>query len=198
MIKNIIFDMGNVLLDFNPEVPLEKFCQSEEEKDWVRKELFQGPEWEMGDRGDIKDAERYDLVKQRVPEKYWRALKECSFHWDICMKPVEGALEFVKTVKELGYGIYVLSNASDLFYQYFTNFTPLDYFDGIVVSADLKMLKPDARIYQYILNKYSLQANECLFIDDRLENVEGAKSVGLQAEQFVNNYSEIYEKYIKG
>ena len=85
MIRNIVLDMGNVLLDFNPEFVLDKFCSSEEEKEVIRKELFEGPEWALGDRGDIKDKDRFDLVKARVPEKYHEALRNCCDHWDICM-----------------------------------------------------------------------------------------------------------------
>ena len=124
MIKNIVLDMGNVLLDFNPEFVLDHFCSSEEEKNIIRKELFEGPEWALGDRGDIKDKDRFDLVKGRVPEKYHEALRSCCDKWDICMYPLEGAKEFCEYVKEHGYGIYVLSNASDLFYTYFPRLLP--------------------------------------------------------------------------
>ncbi len=195
MIKNIVFDMGNVLLDYNPQVCLDAFCNSEDEKEIIRKELFQGPEWVMGDLGEIKDNERYDLVKQRVPERFWRALKECCDKWDMCMVPMEGARDFCNYTKEHGYGVYVLSNASDKFYTYFENFLPLDYFDGIVVSADIHMIKPDRRIYEFFLSKYNLKADECLFIDDRLENVKGALAVGIEAYEFKKDFEAIKKTY---
>ena len=183
--------MGNVLLDFNPDAVLDEFCSSEEEKDVIRKELFEGPEWMMGDRGDIKDSDRFDLVKVRVPEKYHEALKNCAYKWDLCMKPLPGAREFCEAVKDQGYGIYVLSNASDLFYKYFPNLLPLDFFDGVFVSSDYLMLKPDLKIYKTFLEKYSLRADECLFIDDREENVEGAKKAGLNGFVFDGDYLKV-------
>ena len=198
MIKNIIFDMGNVLLDYNPQIPLDEFCSSDEEKDIIRRELFEGPEWIEGDLGNISDKDRYDLIKDRVDMKYHEALKKCAYQWDICMQPVEGAAEFCEYVREKGYNIYVLSNASDLFYEYFPRFKPLDYFDGVVVSCDLHMVKPDRRIYKYILDKYSLKAEECLFIDDREDNVEGANTQGINAVVFRNNYEEIKENLLNG
>ena len=191
MIKNIVLDMGNVLLDYNPDVILNMFCSSDEEKEVIRKELFEGPEWQLGDKGDIKDCERYDLVKVRVPEKYHEALRNCAFKWDICMDPLPGAREFCKSAKERGYGIYVLSNASDLFYKYFPNLLPLDFFDGVFVSSDYKMLKPDEKIYRTFLEKYGLKADECLFIDDRKENVEGATAVGFNGYVFNGDYPEV-------
>lgn len=193
MIKNIVLDMGNVLLNFDPEAVLNKFCSSDDEKKVIRKELFNGPEWLMGDRGDIKDSDRFDFVKVRVPEKYHEALKNCAFKWDFCMDPLPGAREFCETVKVQGYGIYVLSNASDLFYKYFPNLLPLDFFDGIFVSSDYKMLKPDEVIYRTFLEKFGLKADECLFIDDREENVEGAKAVGFNGFVFSGDYGKIME-----
>ena len=68
MIRNIIFDMGNVLLRYNPEVPLDLYCRSEEEKDVIRKELFGGPEWVQGDLGIITNDEKYDKIRLRIPE----------------------------------------------------------------------------------------------------------------------------------
>ncbi len=193
MIKNVVLDMGNVLLDFRPEYVMDQFCSSEEEKDVIRRELFEGPEWPLGDRGDIKDKDRYDLVKVRVPEKYHEALKNCALHWDICMDPLEGAKEFCEKVKEKGYKIFVLSNASDLFYVYFPKFLPLDFFDGVFVSSDYLMLKPDVEIYKTFLDKYGLKGEECLFIDDRQDNIEGAGKAGLNTFRFEGDYEKVLD-----
>ena len=193
MIKNVVLDMGNVLLDFRPEYVMDQFCSSEEEKDVIRRELFEGPEWPLGDRGDIKDKDRYDLVKVRVPEKYHEALKNCALHWDICMDPLEGAKEFCEKVKEKGYKIFVLSNASDLFYVYFPKFLPLDFFDDVFVSSDYLMLKPDVEIYKTFLNKYGLKGEECLFIDDRQDNIEGAGKAGLNTFRFEGDYEKVLD-----
>lgn len=195
-IKNIVLDMGNVLLDYNPGLVLDTFCSSEEEKEMIRKELFEGPEWSLGDKGVIKDRDRYDLVKVRVPGKFHAALKDCAFKWDICMKPVPGAREFCEKVKALGYGVYVLSNASDLFYEYFPRFLPLDFFDGVFVSADHLMLKPDKEIYDAFLSGFGLNAGECLFIDDREENVSGAISAGINAVQFKGDFNVILDQIL--
>jgi len=191
MIKNVVLDMGNVLLDFNPEFVMDRFCSSDEEKAVIRRELFNGPEWLMGDKGEIKDKDRFDMVKVRVPEKYHPALKACADNWDICMTPLDGAKEFCEAVKESGCGIYVLSNASDLFYVYFPKFLPLDFFDGVFVSSDHLMLKPDVKIYTAFLEEYGLKGEECLFVDDMEANVAGAKAAGMNALQFKGDYDEV-------
>lgn len=195
MIKNIVLDMGNVLLKYDPEIPLLAFCETEEARGMIRKELFEGPEWEMGDLGVISDFDRYELVRERVPESLWKDLRKCCADWDICMTPIEGAMDFCLKMREKGYPLYVLSNASDKFYDYFPRFSSLDFFDGIVVSADVHIVKPSAGIYTHLLETYHLKPEECLFIDDRLNNVEGARAVGMQGHLFTGDFDAIIKEY---
>ena len=190
-IRNIILDMGNVLLNYNPEIPLDLYAESDEAKNLIRKELFEGPEWIQKDLGNISDREMYESVKQRLPEEVHPQLLKCVEGWDICMKPVEGAKAFCDMAKEKGYKLYVLSNASERFYEYFPRLADLSYFDGSVVSCDVHMIKPDPGIYRYLLDKYQLSPGECLFIDDREENVAGAEAVGMQGYLFKDVYPRI-------
>lgn len=190
-IKNIILDMGNVLLDYNPRIILDKVFSSEEDKELIYRELFLGEEWKKGDLGEIKNGQRYNSVSKRVPQRLHSGLKECVEHWDICMLPVNGAKEFCMRAKEKGYKIYILSNACSKFYEYFPKQFDMSFFDGIIVSSDVHIVKPDIRIYKYLLDKYSLKAEECLFIDDRQDNVEGARLSGMYAILFENNYGQI-------
>ena len=165
--KNVIFDMGNVLLTYDPEVCLNHIVEKEEDRALIRRELFEGPEWVQGDLGELTDEERFNGVSKRVPERLHEELRRCTVEWDMCMHPVKQAREFCDYLKKSGFGIYVLSNASSSFYRYFPRFAPFDYFDGIVVSCDVHIIKPDIRIYQHLLKKYNLRADECFFIDDR-------------------------------
>lgn len=196
MIKNVILDMGNVLFDYNPQVALDSFCTSEKEKEVIMRELFCGKEWIQADQGLIKNSQLFDLVKVHVPKVYWDALLKCCGQWDVCMKPLQGAKEFCEYVKSRNYKIFVLSNASDKFYDYFERLLPLDFFDGVVVSSDIHINKPDRKSYEYLLNTYHLDASQCLFIDDRLENVNAAKEVGICGYQFKNDYEAIKLNYL--
>lgn len=191
MIRNVVLDMGNVLLDFNPEVSLDLYCSSEEEKQIIRNELFHGPEWLMGDKGEIKDKDRFDLVKPRVPEEHHAALRNCADNWTICMTPLPGARDFCERIKDKGMNIYVLSNASDTFYDYFPKFLPLEFFNGVFVSSNYLMLKPDVEIYKTFLKEYDLKPEECLFVDDMEYNVEGARKAGMNAIRFNGDYDEV-------
>lgn len=191
--KNIIFDMGNVLLTYDPEVCLKKIVEKEEDRALIRRELFEGPEWIQGDLGQLTDEERFYGVSKRVPERLHEELRRCTIEWDMCMPPVPQAREFCGYLKKRGFGIYVLSNASSSFYNYFPRFAPFDYFDGIVVSSDIHIIKPDIRIYQHLLKKYNLRADESFFIDDVEANIEGAREVGIDGAVFKGDFWGIGE-----
>ena len=109
----------------------------------------------------------------------------------MCMKPVKGAEEFCKYARGKGYKLYVLSNASASFYDYFPSFLPLDFFDGVVVSSDIHLIKPDRKIYEYLLERYQLKAEECFFLDDRADNIEAAKAVGMEGMVFQGDYEAV-------
>lgn len=187
-IRNVIFDMGNVLLDFNPRKVVERFCADEAEQQLILRELFQAPEWLMADRGLIRDRDRYELIRDRVPPEHREALKNCCFHWSFCMDPLPGARAFVEDCRKAGCRTYLLSNASDLFFTYFNNFSPLSDFDGAVISCQELLLKPEQEIYLRLLRRYDLRPEECFFIDDRAENVEAARALGMAGHVFQNDY----------
>lgn len=196
VIKNIVLDMGNVLLSYDPHVILNQVCETEKEKQLILSELFEGEEWIMGDRGNITNEQRYDLVKERLPRELHPKLKECVLHWDICMKPIDGAKEFCSRCRAEGYGLYVLSNACNHFYDYFPQHYAMDSFDGVMVSSTVHLIKPDVRIYELLCSTYRLKPQECVFIDDRPENVEAAKGIGMEGIVFTGDYA-VVEDYLK-
>lgn len=192
MIKNIIFDMGNVLIGFDPEISLQLYFDNEEDRAIIRRELFQGPEWELGDYGTITNEERFEPVSKRVPARLHPQLRKCIYEWNTTLKAVPGAAAFCEFVKKEGYRIYVLSNADNNFHSYFPRFFKEEsYFDGVMVSADEHMIKPDVRLYQHFLNRFGLHAGECLFIDDRPENIAGAQKAGLQGFVFRGDFDAV-------
>lgn len=191
MIKNIITDMGNVLLKFDPDQYVGAFCKSEMSRKIIKKELFGSAEWALSDQGELTPSDRFEKIKDRVPPEYHGELKECNEKWHTLMTEVPGAKAFLQKARAAGYRIFVLSNATSEFYDYFPQRYDLKLFDGLVVSSDIRLLKPDPRIYGYTLEKFSLIPGECLFIDDIKENTEGAKKAGMQAHLFKNDFQKI-------
>ena len=195
MIKNIILDMGNVLLVYDPELYVEKLCRKEA-REIILKELFLGPDWPKQDLGLIDKPELFELVSKRVPEAFHEDLKNVIFGWSKYMKPVKGASEFLLRMKAAGYRLFVLSNAGFDFHDYFPSAYDIGLFDGIVVSCDRHFIKPDPKIYRYLLETYELDPSECLFIDDMQRNIDGAEACGIRGCLFTGDFNKL-EREIK-
>lgn len=191
MIKNIIFDMGNVLLDFDPEAAVRRLPVEPTAQQFIKELLFASPEWVAFDRGDLTEEAVLQQLSARAPAELRGTLKECLHTWHETMVPLPGAKDFLRELKEKGYRLFVLSNASKQFWTYFPREIDVSLFDGVVVSCDVHLLKPDARIYRHLLDTYSLDPNECLFIDDRADNVRGAEQVGIKGLVFEGDYDKL-------
>ena len=186
MIRNIVFDMGKVLLDYEPLAVCWKFTDNKEDVEQIGRELFFAKEWILLDQGVLTEKEALKRVQDRLPEERLKKLAEDSLaHWhEYNLRPVEGMKELVQTLKEQGYGIYLCSNASLRLRVFEKEIPGSQYFDGTIVSAEERLLKPDPAIYRRLFEKYHLSAGECFFIDDRQDNIEGAKSCGMDGYCF--------------
>ncbi len=183
MIKNIIFDMGNVLIEFLPLNYLNQIINDKSVAEEVHRELFCKKEWMELDRGAISEEEALESVCARIPA-HRDYVKQAIFGWFTEIKPIVAMFELVKEVKQKGYRVYLLSNASPRIYEYMDKIPALQFFDGYLISCDIKVNKPDREIYESLLRKYDLIASECIFIDDLAPNIEGAKAVGLEGYVF--------------
>ena len=195
MIKNIIFDMGKVLIDFDRNYFLDCFDVQGQDRDILMKEVFYSVEWAMMDRGTLDEKDAYERVIKNIPERLHSKAYDCLFNWDKVVKPIEGMWEYVKELKDRGYGIYLLSNASHrCLNEYFETFEVSKYFDGKAVSAFINRVKPEKDIFEYLINKYNLKKEECVFIDDAIQNVDGAIFNGIEALVFYGDTNELKTK----
>ncbi len=132
------------------------------------------------DRGTLSMEDGLNSICPRLPERLRAPARELTLNWwRRWLLPMEGMAELIRELKELGYGIYLLSNAKLDLPQYFDLIPGSDCFDGRIVSADWKLLKPQPEIYETLLREYGLRAEECFFIDDLNINIEGAWHVGM-------------------
>ena len=198
MIKNIIFDMGQVLLTFDPLLFISKLGISDKNDiDILLREIYKSLEWSMMDRGSLSEEEASKIISKRVPDHLKEYVPKLTSEWTRPIIPIVGAKELIKELKDNGYKIYLLSNASLNHKNYWHKVPGSEYFDGVVVSSYIKLVKPDPRIYKYLLDKYDLKASESVFIDDSTLNVEGATYSGLKGIVFHGDYIEVREKLIK-
>lgn len=185
MIRNIVFDMGQVLIYFRPDIFAERLGVRQEDRPGLLREVFNSVEWVRLDRGTITEEEAAASICRRLPQRLHGYVHELVFSWwQRPLLPVEGMEELVGELKDLGCGIYLLSNASSRLHQYFHRIPASQYFDGKIVSADWKLLKPQPEIYETLFREYGLRPEECFFIDDLLLNVEGAYCVGMAGTIF--------------
>ena len=185
MLRNIVFDMGNVLIHWRPALFVERMAIPEEDRPALLREVFGSVEWIQMDRGTLSFEEGLAAICRRLPERLRGPARELTLDWwRHWLLPVEGMAELVRELKALEYGVYLLSNAKEDLPQYFDRIPGSECFDGRIVSADWKLLKPQPEIYRTLLREYNLQAEECFFIDDLNINIEGAWFVGMDGAIF--------------
>ncbi len=186
MKKTIIFDLGGVLIDWNP-----RYFYKDVFKDDAKMEDFLARScntpWIVKMDGGFPIKENIALGQKACPQ-YAKELAMYDEGWHHMFGGViEGTLAILKDLKDKGYKVYALTNwSAEKFPWTRQNFPFLDLFDGIVVSGEEKCIKPCAKIYQTLLDRYHLQAQGCIFIDDNKDNVAGAEALGITGIRFTN------------
>lgn len=188
MIKNYIFDFGNVLGEFYPERLTAPYVSDDETINIISDVVFDRLYWDKLDDGSITDDEVRAEIRLRLPKELGDVACLVYDSWVKTVTPVKGMQELISDIHNKGNKIYLLSNISDGFAQGYKTVKWLDelfsMFDGLVMSGTIGMAKPDKRIFEYVLQTFNLDASECLFIDDRSENLESAKVLGISGYLF--------------
>lgn len=192
MYKNIIFDMGNVLIDFSPMQYVGKLNlndKAEEEK--IFKAAYLNFKSIYMDYGRMTEDEFVDHVVKGIGEKYRDKVRELIVNWHQYLTPIEGMEELVKELKEKGYKIYLLSNAGFNQHDYWEKIPASKYFDGKVVSCDVGEVKPFKEIYEALYKKFDIKPEESFFIDDLIINIFGANRTGMDGYVFTGDVNDL-------
>ena len=186
MYKNIIFDVGEVLFSYGWKEALMLAGASYEDALILGKNLFDDPVWGELDLGVRPYWEVVDELSSKYPP-FKAVITQFLTNVEVMPKSRPVIWELVKQLKGKGYKLYLLSNYSEYMFSRHTAGRPfMDEIDGAIVSYMVNINKPDRGIYEALLNKYNLNASECLFFDDKLENVEGARACGIDAIQVLD------------
>lgn len=182
-IKNVVFDVGNVLVRWAPSEVIQVTFPEFEPKDFLQK---MRPIWIDLNLGKLTEREAIDRYHKELGVS-----KERLLDFMLALKrhqePLEGSVELLIKLQKLGVNLFsITDNVKEImaYHRKFSKFPP--YFKDIIVSADIEILKPDSRIYRHLLDKHNLNPRESVFIDDVLVNVEGAIAVGMNAFQFID------------
>ncbi|MEZ3422683.1 MAG: HAD family phosphatase [Lachnospiraceae bacterium] len=181
MIKNIIFDVGDVLLEYRWKDMLKDYGLPDDEAYKVGNLMFNDNLWHEFDLANMTRDEIVGQYLKNYPD-YAEVMQWFMTHGELMHVKREDVWEKAQKLKEKGYGIYILSNYSQELFEKHTKDAPfISLADGVVVSYQIHITKPDEKIYRYLLDKYNLKAEECIFFDDREENTEAARKLGIEA-----------------
>ena len=185
MIKNIVFDFGGVLVDWNPHHLYDKYFGSSEKADWFLKNICLYS-WNLQMDGGKPFAEGVAELQAQYPE-WTEAIGIYHTRWiEMMGGQFDDTVDVLHRLKAAGYRVFGLSNWSmETFPLVRDKYPVFQELEGMVVSGEEHLIKPDAAIYNCLLDRYQLQAEESLFIDDNADNVVGAKAVGMEAVRFV-------------
>lgn len=184
MIKNLIFDFGKVLVDYDFEAFIERlFDQPEERASFAR--LVTEPA--LMDRCDKEDTPFEEIISELQDEypHYREALQYFHDHYtDIVTGEMPGMKEVLRSLKQQGYKLYGLTNWCSRVYGVMERYDIFALLDDRIISSEEHLIKPDAAIYLRLCEKLDIKPDECIFTDDKAVNIEGAQQVGINGIVF--------------
>lgn len=184
--KNVIFDVGGVLLDWNPGRILQGYYADADQRAFMKQAIFLHADWLELDRGTLSESELLERIGQRagrpVPEldNLFEVIRES-------LVPKTDTILLLSALAARKVPLYCLSNMpSGIYTALSQRFEFWKLFDGIVVSGLVKLVKPEAAIFEYLLNRHALVATETVFVDDLPANIDAARALGLHGVLFQN------------
>jgi len=181
---NLIFDLGNVLVTFNPKEFIRDLFPDRPLQVEVAKAIFLSEQWLKIDSGELTISEACASICQQNPSMETDIKYVFKNILDMLV-PMNETVSLLPKLKESGHNLYYLSNIGFEARDYLkSSFDFFNYFDGGIFSCDTSLLKPDAKIYQALLDKYNLTAEDCIFFDDMEKNATAASSLGIRGVHF--------------
>ena len=190
MIKNIIFDIGKVLVDFDPDRIMTNMKIDPDTQKELNRVMFHNPLWNEFDRSVLNSDEILERFYKLSPDNK-ELIRKVFSNLGNMIVPRDYVMPWLHDLKKQGYRLYILSNYAEYTYELtHEKLKFLELMDGILFSYQCKMIKPEAGIYKELLSRFDLIPSECIFIDDKEENIEGGKSLGINGIVF-HSFEEV-------
>ncbi len=195
MIKNIIFDFGKVLVDYDFSLIIHKlFSDADSERRFT--DIMTSDEFlDRCDMEEIPFREIIEDMKCRYPEFRNEFQEFYERYPDFVIGEMKGMRSLLERLKAKGFRLYGLTNWCSAVHEVMRRYGIFSLLDGRVISSEEKLIKPDTAIYLRVCGKYGLDPAECLFTDDKQKNIDGAKSAGMEAVLFTD--AETLENYLR-
>ena len=196
MIKNIVFDYGNVLIRFKPEEELQKYTNSDEETADLKHMIYLSKPWKDGDRGLLSREESIRELCKAYPQKaeLLRTVMGACSEW---LTMPESIPAFLDKLRMAGYSLFYISNTNPKDYETIMQKYPVLRSIPGIASFKEHILKPEPAIFSLFLDRFSLQAETCLFIDDMAKNTAVAAALGFQTLTLTTGAETLPETLIK-
>ena len=195
IIKNIIFDIGNVILNFNVDEVIQKFTSNRNEQKFILDNIINSPEWlgnALIDTGYITRENAIEIVKDRTNHINDTLITDFWYNYNNFAKVDENVLNLIKKLKNNNYKIYLLSNINPYTYEFVEKSGLFELVDGYVLSYQEHKVKPFVSIYTTLLERYNLIPSESVFIDDNQNNITTGNSLGIISKKVEpDNYDSI-------
>ena len=199
MFKNFIFDFGQVLISFDPYYMTKAYIKDENDCLLSMDVIFDRVYWDKLDMGTITDEEVKSGICARLPERLHKLAIKVYDNWMFNLPLIEGMRELLLDLKARGKSLYLVSNISIGFAEKYSSIPEiselLSLFDGLIFSGPIGLVKPYKYIFNHLLTKYSLKAEDSIFVDDNEKNIKGAKEAGIAGYLFDGD-AEKLRKYI--
>lgn len=184
-IQNIVFDLGGVLLEWKPDQILARlYPEAPKTQALIKKEVFQHPDWLALDKGTL-DEEAAILLFQRRTGRPLSEMKKLMDTVRETLIPIQPTFALLEELSKEGMNLYCVSNMQVNVFAYLQRrYDFWGKFKGLVISAHIRMIKPDAEIFHHLFSRYGLVPATCVFIDDHPPNVESARRLGMESILF--------------
>ena len=184
MIKNIIFDMGNVIIKFNPNEIVSNYTDNEEEKKILLDIIFNGQEWLDLDRGTLDLLDAIKIIRGKLKENLKDIGENILNTWTKYIYEDNKMKDLMRKIRSKGYKMYILSNAPYSMIKYLENSVIPSLVDGIILSCEEKSSKPEEEIYNRLFTRFNIKPEESFFIDDRYQNIEESRKLGMEGHVY--------------
>lgn len=192
MIKNVVFDFGNVLIKYDPEYIASKYVTDPEDKRLICEVLFDRLYWDKLDDNSITDEELVRYSCERLPERLHSISATIYYNWVHHLPAMPGMWELVSRIKrEYGVKTFLLSNIGSYFVGFKDEFAVLGEMEKCIFSATAGHIKPNPDMFSYLTDVCGILPEETVFIDDNVKNIEGARAFGIHGYLFDGNSEKL-------
>lgn len=191
MIKNVIFDFGQVMIRFDPVYMVGRYVTDAKDAALLENVIFDRLYWDKLDKGTITDAAVVAAVKTRIPEHLYEAVEKIYYNWIYNIPEIEGMREIVRNLRKRGVRVFLLSNISQYFAEHADEIPCLAEFERCFFSAVMGKTKPNREIYDEVCRTVGIGPTETLFVDDNAMNIRCAEEYGIHGYLFDGDASRL-------